>query len=279
MKTLETVTLLDLLPPNFKTKAHCHALSAALNAAFQEIIGHSEKVKVYADLDHLAESGLDLLAAQWKIKGYKNTLPIVNKRQLVKSGLLYQLFSGTAKVIKDKVKAIYNGDAMVKEWFEYDGDPYRFQVDIETNNGFSRVQLDEAELFIQENKNARSHLERFKVQLKNNLPLFLGMGVQNGEALRVFPFLVKTHHAQINTYLSGFSLSGEIITVCPKGQREYSANMLLSISGFTWGSETIEVWPKIEKEYIGTMNACLTGFLLGSENITILPKEEQLEGV
>ena len=118
MKDLMTITLLDLLPPNFKPKAHCQALSAALDAAFKEIVHYSEKVKVYADIDHLDENGLDLLAIQWKIKGYKDTLPIANKRQLVKSGLLYQLFSGTAKVIKDKVKAVYNDEATVKEWFE-----------------------------------------------------------------------------------------------------------------------------------------------------------------
>ena len=217
MKDLMTITLLDLLPPNFKPKAHCQALSAALDAAFKEIVHYSEKVKVYADIDHLDENGLDLLAIQWKIKGYKDTLPIANKRQLVKSGLLYQLFSGTAKVIKDKVKAVYNDEATVKEWFEYGGEPYTFPVDIETENGLNLEQLDEAQRLIEENKNVRSHLEKFNICLRNRIPLYLGMGLQNGETLRVLPFMIKTHTAVTAVYLTGFALSGEKIAVLPKG--------------------------------------------------------------
>jgi len=216
MKKLSTITLLDLLPPNFKTKAHSHALSAALDAAFQEIVSYSENVKVYADIDNLNEAGLDSLAMQWKIKGYKDSLPPANKRQLVKSGLLYQLFLGTAKVIKDKARAIYNGEAIVSEWFEYGGEPYLFKVDIETTNGIDLEKIAEMEQFIDENKNARSHLEGIHARLRHNIRLGLGSTAQDEEFLHVMPHLKKEHLAIAQPHFGGFSLGNEKIEILPK---------------------------------------------------------------
>ena len=220
MRDFDSITLFDLLPPNFKYKPHCLALSAALKAAFDMVLKDSGQVLVYPVIDQLSDNPLDQLALPWSIQGYKDTLPLDNKRRLVKRGLMAQLYAGTATVVKDKLSDAFSDDAKIREWFEYGGNPYLFAVDIETANGMDTRRLADVEGLIRDVKNARSHMDYLAVTLTHSGPIYLGGVSMTGNEITVEPYTVKNIDCEGQISLVGWTKSWQAIVIEPQTDEE-----------------------------------------------------------
>jgi phage tail P2-like protein len=70
---------------------------------------------------------IDLLAWQFHVDFYDPKMPIETKRDLVMKSLDWHFRKGTPSVVEDIVSTVFS-KAIVQEWFEYGGLPYRFQV-------------------------------------------------------------------------------------------------------------------------------------------------------
>jgi phage tail P2-like protein len=101
---------------------------------------------------------LDLLAWQFHCDFYSTDFPIEQKREIILKSLDWHTRKGTPSVIEEMVSTVFSR-AEVKEWFDYDGLPYRFIIgteeempDPETRGSLIRA--------INSVKNTRSFLEK-----------------------------------------------------------------------------------------------------------------------
>ena len=97
-------------------------------------IAQSEYAAVFPRVDELPEEVLDILATDLKIQWYEIDAPIWNKRQAVKECMLVHKYKGTKYAVETALRSMYNS-AEVKEWFEYGGEPFHFQVTVYGSNG------------------------------------------------------------------------------------------------------------------------------------------------
>lgn len=136
-------------------------LADAVASELIKTVAQSEYAAVFPRVDELPEKVLDILAADLKIQWYEIDAPIWNKRQTVKECMLVHKYKGTKYAVEAALRSMYNS-AEVKEWFEYGGEPFHFQVKVYGSNGSGLKTL---YLKIQYAKNLRSVMDDVKFVL------------------------------------------------------------------------------------------------------------------
>jgi phage tail P2-like protein len=157
MGDLYDFSITDLIPPSLKGDRFIVALGEAFQNEINSAYREAESISNFYDVDNLLESLLDFLAYQKHVDFYDITLPIEQKRELVKKAGYFHRLKGTPAAVESLISTLFK-QGRVLEWFEYGGAPYHFKV--RTNN-FS-VMGDQTEKFIKSLdsvKNLRSKLD------------------------------------------------------------------------------------------------------------------------
>ena len=127
---------------------------------------------IFPRIDELPEEVLDILAYDLKIDWYEADAPVWNKRQAVKDCILVHKFKGTKYAVETALRSMYNS-AEVTEWFEYDGEPFHFRVNVygSTGSGLKTLYLK-----IQYAKNLRSVMDSVQFTLipEKDIEVFIG---------------------------------------------------------------------------------------------------------
>jgi len=142
--------------------------------AFDEVFSRfnsldTNRLLVYL-VDGVDSSALPHLAEQFHVLGnegwlYANTEQ--EKRALIKNAIELHRYKGT-KYSLEKVLEILNLNGKIREWFEYEGNPYHFIVSLDLRNrGFEQTTEGQLLDLIEETKNVRSVLEKLEVNLTN----------------------------------------------------------------------------------------------------------------
>ncbi|WP_432643625.1 phage tail protein I [Acidaminococcus sp.] len=158
MSKLKDFDLKLVLPSSISgdkgVKETADAVSEALNAVTDLI----PMELVYSRIDSLPEDILDILARQFHVDDYDDTANIETKRSQVRSAIAIHRYKGTVYAVRQVVDNLAGG-AKVKEWPEYNGQPYHFRVEgmpDEVRNGTAVDNLTRA---IDNAKNVRSWLD------------------------------------------------------------------------------------------------------------------------
>ncbi len=166
MIKLYELSLIDLLPPNLKTK-EIEAVCQALDRQLQEISRLLIDNIIIPRIEEMPENVIDLLAWQYHIDFYEPlSLNLIKKRELVKNAIIWHKQKGTKKAVEQLVKTVFFDDFKVEEWFEYGGKPYYFRIAVDEGSLKSK---EEYKLLIQavnSAKNTRSHLEELILKTK-----------------------------------------------------------------------------------------------------------------
>ena len=157
-KDLQSVSLLDILPPNLLADKKINAAARALDDELQKITAATRNALLLPRLDELSEEVIDLLAWQWHVDFYEPIgMDIETKRKLIKNSIAWHRIKGTPAAVEQVVSAVFD-TSHVQEWFEYGGKPYHFKViteDVTTDpNVLARMRR-----AINAAKNTRSWLE------------------------------------------------------------------------------------------------------------------------
>ncbi len=123
-----------------------------------------EFIPLYTKIDQINDSEiLDLLAWQFHIEGYELAQSLEEKRNLIKRAIELHRYKGTKYAIKKVLEAL-NLEGRIWEWFEYNGSPYTFKVDIYSKGKFISPETESKLLdLIHQYKNERSHLEKVSI--------------------------------------------------------------------------------------------------------------------
>ena len=155
MTELENLKLSDIMPPNLLkdpfVKAMCYALDVQLN----KLVENNKKLSIYANIDNLPEEIINFLAWQFHVDFFDESWTLKQKRDAVKNSIKWHRYKGSIGVLEDYISTIF-GNARVIEWFDYDGEPYHFKIDMITGEIPSIEALNKILKAIYTIKNTRS---------------------------------------------------------------------------------------------------------------------------
>lgn len=117
-------------------------------------------------IDSVNASALPHLAEQFHVTGNEGWLLASNeeeKRNLIKASIELHKYKGTKFAIK-KVLEMLNLSGDVEEWFQYEGQPYYFKINIDLlNREMNQETRQKLTDLIKEFKNERSWLELIRI--------------------------------------------------------------------------------------------------------------------
>lgn len=221
MINLYNSNIVDILPEHFKTQPKVQALSYALSKGMKRLVEYCQNIGIYVSIDTASHEVLDILALELNTQYYDDTLDIEAKRKLIKNTLIWYMSSGTPAAVEELVAAVF-GEGEVKEWFEYNDDPYYFKI---LTNAIMTPDMDtKFTSMLRRVKNARSHIRAIEIhrtveqglmagvaQHSNIRPAAIIDGYKADHEAEQTLFTGILEHAQTRPepILDGFSIVGE----------------------------------------------------------------------
>ena len=175
-KSIYDTDFTEYLPEPLKRDKSIYAIAKAATDELLKVSGLSDLVLIYSRIDELPEDMLDILAYDFHCDWYDASYPVDIKRRLLKSNVIIHKRLGTKYAVERALTDIYQS-AAVQEWFEYDGNPYFFKVNVTVNQyGISEEQIKDLVAKMWFYKNLRSHCDGFFYSLKANAPATVWAG-------------------------------------------------------------------------------------------------------
>lgn len=140
MKTVNTVSVEDLLPSSLARSQTVRDVAKACGASLHDVVDRMSGLLIYSRIDGLDESVVDDLAWQFHVDFYDTGLNLTQKRALVKSAIKDHKYKGTPWAVKSVLKPI-RGDVVLQDWYQYGGEAYHFRI-----NGFGGAMVSADEL-------------------------------------------------------------------------------------------------------------------------------------
>ena len=157
--TVYEVDFLRSLPDVLKSDESINALASVIAEELNKLASDTNEAIIYARIDELSEEVLDILAYDFKVDWWDYSFSLEEKRRILKNSWNVHRRKGTKAAVERAISAIYTG-TKVKEWFEYEGDPFHFKLLIDaTYEGTDPVKHQKALDGVNYYKNQRSHLD------------------------------------------------------------------------------------------------------------------------
>lgn len=127
MINLKDALITDGLPPIIAEETWAQAMAKAVRSEMRKILEYAKVARLYAAIDQEPENVIDLMAKDLQVQEYSQDYNLDLKRALVKIALQRWSKAGTKSAVQELCTKIF-GDAVVIEWYEYEGDPFYFKV-------------------------------------------------------------------------------------------------------------------------------------------------------
>lgn len=181
MISLQQIKLLDLIPPNLRSDPTIVAAAEALNQQLQAVTQLIPGVSILHQIDTLPEDWVDALAWQWRAPFYDQSLPLEQKRELVRKALAWHKRKGTPSAVEELVATIF-GSGTVQEWYEYGGEPAYFKV-LTNDPSATSDKANEFLAAVNAVKNVRSWLEAIEITTEGFMNLNFGFVAHIGKTI------------------------------------------------------------------------------------------------
>ncbi|MCF8018291.1 MAG: phage tail protein I [Vallitaleaceae bacterium] len=134
--TIYEIDLTRMLPPSLKNDEKMIALANVIGAELQKTSKMAKLNIIYARIDELEETVLDILAYDLHVDWYDYSYPVEAKRALIKDSVKVHKRLGTKFAVETALGNLHP-TSYVEEWFQYNGEPFSFRVILDTT--FSRA--------------------------------------------------------------------------------------------------------------------------------------------
>lgn len=175
-------------------------------------------------IDRVHPSALPHLAEQFHVtglEGWEFAKTDDEKRSLIKKAIELHKHKGTPWSIKNSLITVGFKNAEVKEWFQYNGDPYYFRVyvDVSKQGYVDEDLISICETLIYEYKNVRSWLDKlfFFVSTYNQTNILTVSLL--GESITIYPYQTTqlSTRAGVPKFIGGHAIDVETVIIPPKG--------------------------------------------------------------
>lgn len=207
MISIYDADFIETLPKVLKNDPDIYAFAKALSGQMLKNINLTRNIIIYADIDNLSEEILDVLAIDFKCDWYDTSYSITTKRSLIKNCIKVHKYKGTKYAVETAVSSINKGK--VTEWYEYDGEPYKFKLDFD--KGFSFEELNNLYQQINYYKNARSHLESILVNIQQQCTIYPAASINTAMVYTVTQDINKKY--SINNNISTATVINTATTI------------------------------------------------------------------
>lgn len=214
-------TTLDLIPEALRKEPEIQAASFALHETAKMLLDKVDRSMVYAGIDILPEEIIDLLAEEFRAQYYDGSMSMQKKRESVKKAMQWYKKAGTLSAVDELVEFMY-GDHKVHEWFQYDGQPYTFRVEIMGLN----VQTTEKGMenflsALQKVKNTRSLLEMLIFHRRIDQQVYSGAAAASYSRQVIVDFYTeqKTENINLHSGTQRTHYNRQVIVDYSKSQR------------------------------------------------------------
>lgn len=174
MTKIESINLIKLLPYFLQESKDIKLITQVVQEELDLINEKEDRLFVYGKFDMLDEPVLDELAYHWKAEGYEQTHPHSVKAKLVETAYVVMKTKGTRMALEKVVSNIY-GEANVKEWFEYKGDPHHFTIDV-GDLTIDREKIKELHKRVEKGKRESSELDAISYSYESSNTLVRNLG-------------------------------------------------------------------------------------------------------
>lgn len=220
MNSLQDNVLVDLLPQSLKGDPFMVALAEAVEKELKDAYREAEKLANLHDVDNLPEPVLDYLLTQWHVtydEGAGLATRIEEKRRLVKNAYKLHRIKGTKRAL-EMVLEMLNIRGVIKEWFEYGGEPHHFRIEIMevTTKGLSDDTFSLLDRLIEQYKRKSAWLESIQIFLTGHAATSFSTAMLSGEEITVYPWQETNIESRGSAKLGSASISVETLTVYPQ---------------------------------------------------------------
>lgn len=190
--------MIRTLPSSIASDKEIKAIAQIITDKLKSLSEQQYTLLFLHNIDDVPAKILDLLAQEYHVDFYNTSYDISQKRELVKTAIEVHRYKGTAYAVKTAVASVF-GSALTKEWQEYNGEPYKFRVDVRLDAVTSEDLLVALGSAISRSKNTRSWLEYLNAIIDNT------SGVINYGT-----FATINKKIEINIANNAFDVSGDI---------------------------------------------------------------------
>ena len=188
---------ISLLPQSEDSKLK--AIDLAYETRVAKIKQELQVISTLAQPKRADERFLPYLAHSHQVAFWSNDLTLDEKRAIIDFSIHLHRKKGTLFALKEVLKRL-NIDVKFYEWFEYQGLPYHFKVDVDLlNRPIEDKDLKIIEEFIEIYKNTKSILELGKVRAKTQIQSRYAGACMNTDIMKIYP----AHSKKMNIKISG----------------------------------------------------------------------------
>lgn len=143
MNRIKDADFLTTFPPALKQDEKMLALGRLVAEELHITAEETKKNIIYANIENLSETWLDVLAYDLHVDWYDYDYPIEAKRAIIRDSVRVHQKLGTKAAVEMALGGIHP-QSEIEEWFTYGGSPHRFRIVLDTTN--SRVEADYDEI-------------------------------------------------------------------------------------------------------------------------------------
>jgi phage tail P2-like protein len=148
----------NTFPPALKKDEKMAALGRIVADELHITAGETEKNIIYANIEELSETWLDVLAYDLHVEWYDYDYPIEAKRAIIRDSIRVHQKKGTKRAVEMALGGIHP-KSEIEEWFDYDGKPYHFRIVLDTTKSRVAADYDEIVKTVDRYKRLTAHLD------------------------------------------------------------------------------------------------------------------------
>lgn len=216
MNKIKDADFMAKFPQALKKDKSMLALGKIIAEELHITANETQKNIIYANVEELPETWLDVLAYDLHVDWYDYDYPVDIKRKLIKNSIMVHQKLGTRCAVQSVLQDVYS-TARIEEWFEYDGQPYTFKIKVNIGNeGLTEDTSREIAYKMQFYKNLRSHCEGIFYILNAGKAKVKAAALHGvGTKLKVKPLLQKSIKAAGQNDIRAATSIGATLKILP----------------------------------------------------------------
>ena len=159
--------------PESLNRDNLREVAQVIDEKLHELDALNELIFLYPRIDELSSELVDALAIHFHVDFYDTSLSLGKRRALVKNSIRWHMKKGTKAAVEEMVQTVFEG-GRVTEWFEYNGEPYHFKIDLLEAPGISQENIDTVVRLVKAVKNTRSWLDSVGFFRRITGPVYMG---------------------------------------------------------------------------------------------------------
>ena len=199
-------SMMRVLPSVLKKAPSMLPLAQTAASELKKTSEDSELSGIYYRIEDLPEALLDIMAVDLNVYWYNPNDTLEAKRRTILAAWFVHKHVGTIGGIKRVLDSIRD-DASVEEWFQYDGDPFHFRVNLQGTLTEESVRL--VANIVNQVKNVRSVLDAIRIHSRMDSGAFVGTITTVHHEIPVTNDIDMDNESSISLYM-GVAGMGEI---------------------------------------------------------------------